>query len=144
MKGDKIPDNDHISRLCQPKHVHDGQIQATAFQLRKEEESLSVNWLEVLNCSSREIEIDEIRKTLSAKLRIGARAEIAVLNVGETCKKVLMESEDNRNLEVFHAPVFTPEIFDPSHSGIYNLKHSDEFISELILETVIETYPARQ
>ena len=144
MKGDKIPENDHISRLCDNKHVHDGQIQATAFQLRKGEEGLSINWLELLQCSNREIEINEIRKTLFSKLSIGKRAKIAVLNVGKTCNHVLLESEDNRNLDVLHDPIDTVEISDPSHSEIYNLKYEDESISELILETVLETYPVHQ
>lgn len=140
MKGDKIPDKNHITRYCKPTHVSDGQIQATAFMLRTGEESLSVNWLEFLSCSSREHEITEIRNIYSAKLNVGARARIAILNIGDVRKKVLAESPDRRNLEVLHNP--TPD--DPSHSGIYNLKQDDELIAELILETVHETYPARK
>ena len=140
MKCDRIPDNNHISRLCLPKHVQDNQIQATAFQLRSNENYLSVNWLEFLNCPGRENEIEEIRKTYMENFDIGRRAKIAVLNVGEVRYKVLTESEDGRNLEVYHEP----EINDPSHSGIYNLKQGDELIAELILETVLESYPARQ
>lgn len=144
MKGDKIPDNDHVSRFCDNKHVVDNQIQATAFQLRRNEESLSVNWLESLNCTNRENEIDEIQQVLSQKLKIGTRARIAILNVGETCQSVLTETEDSRILEVLHDPEDTP-ISDPSHGGVYNLRYNDHpFISELILETVLETFPARQ
>jgi len=139
MKGDKIPDQNHIARYCKPTQVSDGQIQATAFMLRIGEESLSVNWLEFLNCLSRESEITEIRNIYSAKLSVGVHAKIAVLNVGEVCKKVLTESQDKRNLEVIH----NPEKDDPSHSGIYNLKQDDELIAELILETVREVYSAR-
>ena len=139
MKGDKIPDKNHIARYCKPTQVADGQIQATAFMLRTDEESLSVNWLEFLNCSSRESEITEIRNIYSAKLNVGMRARIAILNIGEVRKKVLAESTDRRNLEVLHDPISD----DPSHSGIYNLKQDDELIAELILETVRETYPAR-
>ena len=43
MKGDTIPDQNHIARLCRPKQVPEGQIQATAFMLRADEEFLSVN-----------------------------------------------------------------------------------------------------
>ena len=139
MKGDKIPDQNHIARYCKPTQVSDGQIQATAFMLRAGEESLSVNWLEFLNCSSRESEITEIRNIYSAKLNVGARAKIAVLNVGEVRQKVHTESPDGRNLEVIHVPL----IDDPSHSGIYNLKQDDELVAELILETVREAYSAR-
>ena len=140
MKGDQIPDPDHIARFCRPKQVSDGQIQATAFMLRSDEEYLSVNWLEFLNCSSRDHEINEIQNIYSAKLTVGVRAKIAVLNIGEVREKVLTESPDKRNIEVLHDPI---EDDDPSHSGIYNLKQDDELIAELILETVHEAYPAR-
>ncbi|MDY6932982.1 MAG: hypothetical protein SVZ03_02010 [Spirochaetota bacterium] len=140
MKGEKIPDQDHISRFCRPMQAPEGQIQATAFMLREGEESLSVNWLEFLNCSSRENEITKIRTIYSETFAVGARAKIAILNVGEVRKKVLKESQDSRNLEVFHNPI----INDPSHSGIYNLKQDNELIAELILETVRESYSARE
>ncbi len=107
--------------------------------LRADEESLSVNWLEFLNCSSRECEITKIRTIYSEAFTIGARAKIAVLNVGEVCEKVLTESPDGRNLEVLHDPL----VNDQSHSGIYNLKQDDELIAELILETVREAHSAR-
>lgn len=141
MKGDTIPDQNHIARLCLPKHVDNEQIQATAFQLRPpNEDFLSVNWLEFLNCQSRESEIEEMQKIYCAKLDVKPRAKIAVLNVGEVRKKVLTESPDGRNLEVLH----NPSMNDPSHSGIYNLKQDDELIAELILETVRESYSARK
>jgi len=144
MTGDKIPDLHHISRLCQPKHVPDGQqIEASAFMLRSDESGLSVNWLEFLNCSNRDDEIDEIRKLYSLKFnRIGAKAKIAILNVGEVREKVKTETDDNRNLEVLHEPI-KDDPPDPSHSEIYNLKPDQEFIAELIRETVQEDYPAR-
>jgi hypothetical protein len=143
MKGDTIPDQHHVARLCDNKHIDGGFIQATAFMLKSGEENLSVNWLEFLNCSCRESEIDELRKTYSKKLRLGAKAIIAVVTVGEVREKVLTESPDRRNLKVLHDPQYGI-VNDPSHSGIYNLKHNDELIAELILETVRETYPARK
>ncbi len=143
MKGDQIPDTGHIARLCQPKTVSDGQIQAGAFMLKSGEPSLSVNWLEFLNCSSREHEIDKIRNVYSLKFnRIGANAKIAIINVGEVRERVLTESEDRRDLEVLHDPI-EEDPPDPSHSEIYNLTQDDELIAELILETVHEVYPAR-
>lgn len=105
MKGDTIPDQNHIARFCRPMQAPEGQIQATAFMLRKDEESLSVNWLEFLNCSSRESEITKIRTIYSETFTVGARAKIAILNVGEVHKKVLAESPDGRNLEVLHDPL---------------------------------------
>ena len=143
MRGDKIPDSNHIARYCKPTQAPDGQIQATAFMLRSDEVNLSVNWLEFLNCSSREDEINAIRNIYASKFKtVGAKAKIAILNVGEVREKVLKESEDRRNLEVLHDPI-EDEPSDPSHSGIYNLKHDDELIAELIRETVLESYSAR-
>ncbi|MCK4619278.1 MAG: hypothetical protein KAT52_04985 [Desulfobacterales bacterium] len=141
MKGDTIPDQNHIARFCRPMQAPEGQIQATAFMLRADDESLSVNWLEFLNCSNRENEITKMRTIYSETFDVGARARIAILNVGEVRKKVLTESQDGRNLEVLHDPL----INDLSHSGIYNLKQDDELmIAELILETVRESYSARK
>jgi hypothetical protein len=142
MKGDQIPDTGHIARFCKPMQAPEGQIQATAFMLRSDEEYLSVNWLEYLNCSNRDHEINEIRNVYSEKLNVGARAKIAVLNVGEVREKVLTESPDKRNIEVLHEPIEN-DAYEPSHSGIYKLKQDDELIAELILETVHEVYPAR-
>ena len=140
MKGEKIPDQNHIARFCRPLQVNEEQIQATAFMLREGEECLSVNWLEFLNCSNRENEITKLRTIFSETFTVGARAKIAVLNVGDVHDKVLTESPDGRNLEVLHDPAMN----DPSHSGIYNLKQDDELIAELILETVRESYSARR
>jgi len=146
MRGDNLPESDHIARYCKPTtQAPDGQIQASAFMLKSDsdEKSLSVHWLEYLNGSSRENEISEIRNIYASIFnRVSAKAKIAVLNVGEVRGKVLTESEDRRNLEVLHDPK-EDEPSDPSHSGIYNLKPDDELIAELILETVLEDYPAR-
>ncbi len=139
MRGDRIPDKDHISRYCAPKTIVDDEIQATAFFPRESEDSLSVNWLEYLNCSNRESEIEEIRKVYHSKLHIGAKAKLAVLNVGEVCNKVKTESPDKRNLDVLHEP----EEDDSSHSGIYNLRPDYELTAVLICKTVRESYSAR-
>ena len=140
MKAETIPDQNHIARFCRPMQIDEGQIQAAAFMLRANEKSLSVNWLEFLNCSSRESEITKIQTIYSETFTVGARAKIAILNVGEVRKKVLAESPDGRNLEALHDPLMN----DPSHSVIYNLKQDDELIAELILETVRDSYSARK
>jgi len=140
MRGDRIPDQHHIARLCNPKHISEEQIQATAFMLRKNEKSLSVNWMEFLNCSSRGSEIIELQNIYSRKLKAAASAIIGVLNVWEVREKVLTESLDRRNLEILH----DPQLNDTSHSGIFNLKDDDILIAELILKIVRETYPSHQ
>jgi hypothetical protein len=141
MKGDKIPDQHHIARYCKPTQAPGGEIQATAFMLRKDEESLSVNWLEFLKCPNRESEVAELQRILGQKLiRVSRNARIAVLNVGVMNKTVHQGSPDARNLAVLHAP----EVNDPSHSGIYNLKQDDDLIAELIRQTILDNHPAHK
>ncbi|MCK5851156.1 MAG: hypothetical protein KAH23_09595 [Kiritimatiellae bacterium] len=136
----EIPDKDHVARFCRPMQVLEGEVQATAFMLRSGENSLSVNWMDFFNHSNRENEIAELQLNYAKTFRVGKRAKIAVLNVGEVIEKVLIESHDNRKLKVLHDPINN----DLSHSGIYNLKEDDEMIAELILETVRDSYSARE
>lgn len=145
MKGDQIPDQDHVARYCSYQKLAEGLPQPTAFMLRRDrsgcppEESLSVNWLENLECPDRISEIAEIRRIYRETFNVGAQAKIAVLNVGEVREKVQTESPDRRILEVYH----DPKPNDPSHSGIYHLRQDDHVIAELIAEIVRGTYPAR-
>ena len=158
MKGDTIPDQDHVARLCKPTQAPEGQIQPTAFLLKAEEEYLSVNWLEFLNCSCRESEINELRQLYSRKfLSVGAGARIAVLNVGKICEIVRTEMPDNPELKVLHNPALRVDdpalrvddptllVDDLSHSGIYNVNEDNQLIAELIVEVISEseTYSAR-
>ena len=151
MKSDTIPDQDHVARLCHPNQAPEGQIQPSAFLLKSEEEYLSVNWLEFLNCPCRESGINELRQLYSKKfLRVGASARIAVLNVGKICEIVRTERPNNQELKVLHYPLLladdpTLKVDDLSHSGIYNLNEDNHFIAELIVEVLSEsdTYHAR-
>lgn len=142
MKGDLVPDQDHISRYCPAtKCTEEGKVLATAFMLKKaDEEYLSVNWLEFLRLPSQDEEINEIRRVLGTKLDLGGRARIALLNVGELIEQVFGKSNDERRLSVKHEPLNN----DPSHSGVYGMVFKDDpLIPKLIAETVQETYPAR-
>lgn len=139
LKGDRITDNNHIARYCRPSQIDNGKIQASAFFLREDEDGLSVNWLDFLNCTDRDSEVCALKLIYSNKFSVGKTAKIAIIQVGQMCNKVRMESHDRRNLSVVHAPSFD----DESHSEIYNLRPDNELIAELILETILESYPAR-
>jgi hypothetical protein len=142
MKGQQIPDSDHIARFCKPSTVDNGEIQATAFMVRQAEEYLSVNWLEELKCSTRASEIRELQDLYAKKFnRISPNARVAILNVAMVYSKVRDESPDQRLLKILHEPITTPP--DPSHAGIYNIHPDDELIGELIREVIQETHPAR-
>ncbi len=139
MKGQAVPDSNHVARYCRASSVDSGEIQATAFMMRENEPYLSVNWLEELKRPDRKDEIRELQLLYSRKLRVCATARIAVLNVGAVRIKVEHESVDGRLLSITHEP----ESDDPSHAGIYGIPHDDEFVAELIAQVVSETHPAR-
>lgn len=144
MKGDTIPDEDHIARYCGYSDLdEDGQIGASAFMLnvKKDEKELSVDWLEFLNCSSRENEIIEMRNVYANRLDVGKKAKIAILNVGNVRQTVREKSLDNRELKVLHDPL-TSEGDQSPHSGIYNLQQDDELIHELLVQIVSQSPPA--
>ena len=144
MKGDTVPDTDHIARRCGGSRVkEDGTISGAAFRLRKlssgqVEPYLSVNWLEILDEDNSAAQISKLRKILAAKFSVGSAAKIAVLNVGEMRDYVRRDHEARRVLHVLHEPVND----DRSHSGIHNLKLEDERIADLIAQTVKEVYKA--
>jgi hypothetical protein len=140
MKGQEVPDSDHVARYCKPSTLEGDEVQATAFMLRAGEEYISVNWLENLNYPDRDSEIRSLQSLYSRKLNVGSAARIAILNVGTFRAKVTNESPDMRQLHVLHEPLL-PE--DPSHSGIYGVSDDDEMIAELIAQTVLEKYPAK-
>ena len=137
MKDDQVPDSDHITRYCGGSSVEsDGTINRMAFRLRKDEEYLSVNWLEFLEKTSREEEITEVRNVLRKKLTLGSRSRITVANVGSLINHIRAE----RILKVQHEPEL-PD--DPSHSGIFGYGIDDDLIELMIAEVFQESYPAK-
>ncbi|MBI4525530.1 MAG: hypothetical protein HY695_17150 [Deltaproteobacteria bacterium] len=141
MKGQAIPDPDHVGRYCKASTVENGEISAAAFMIRETEEYLSVNWLEELKHPDRASQIRDLQNLYAMKFnRVGATARIAILNVGMLRSKVASESPDGRLLRVLHEPL---EPGDPSHAGIYELFHDDEIIAELIAQVVVEKHSAR-
>jgi hypothetical protein len=140
MKGQPIPEADHVARYCKASTVEAGEISATAFMLRQGEEYLSVNWLEELKRPNRAAQIASLQEVYARKLRVAAGARIAILNVGVLRTNVERKSLDRRLLPVLHEPII-PD--DPSHAGIYEIPYDDETIAELIVEVVQEKHPAR-
>jgi hypothetical protein len=144
MKDDPIPDDDHVSRyVAFTKLTRDGRISGAAFQLRPDEDALSVNWLEYFGLGDRGAEIQEVRKMFADKGRIlQAKAKFAVLDVGATKEYVQQESDDNRVLSILHDPLPSE---DESHAGIYNVPRDDPAIGDMIAELIEEEaiHPAR-
>lgn len=137
-----VPNSDHVARYCPPARIDHGELQASAFRLRrdKNEKDLSVNWLEALHPSDRAKQIGLLQQTFAGKMaRISAGAEFALLNVGGLLKNVADGCPQCPALKVLHLP----EPKDPSHSGIFGIERDDQLVAELLLEAVLNRYPAR-
>lgn len=147
MKGDELGGSEHIARLCKPSSISpvSGRISAAAFLLRTEpqETYLSVNWLEYFNGASRIEQVNDIKNILAQKLRVPAKAKIAVLNVGEMCGHVQSETKGRHILKVVEEPENVNGVCDKSHCGIYDMRTDNMEIAELIKEKVLEIYDAR-
>jgi hypothetical protein len=140
MEDDPIPDRDHVGRYCGGAAIgSDGKIRGVAFQLRAGEEYLSVDWLEFLDPANRENQIARLRALLARRLRVGVKAQIAVLNVGEAKREVRIGSPDERDLDFRHKPLKD----DLSHSGIFGLANGDDLIGDLLAGAISQLFPAR-
>ena len=136
MRGDPLPDQDHISSYCAPKTAPDGQPTGASFMLRQDQKFLSVNWMEYFGDIDIDAQINKIREYI--ELSLAASGLFAVLNVGEIIDQVQRNSE--RQLAVLYEP--TPG--DPSHSGVYGYRYEDDLVADLIAEFVLITYPAKK
>jgi hypothetical protein len=138
MKGDRIPEADHVARLCGGSHIReDGTFGPTAFMLRHGEDYLSVNWLEFLNMPNRTAQIEEVFRVVGTKRKIGSSARLAVLNVG-TIQKIGAELGQRAvSIAVLHEPE-EGAVSDPSHSGIHGMADRDNTISEFLARAVAE------
>lgn len=140
MKGDALPKSDSVSRYCAPKTLDAGELQASAFMLRRQkgETYLSVNWLEYLSQGHISQQITAVRRVFKQKFtRVPTTAQFAVLNVGRSQDHVADAA--GHQLETLHEP----EADDDSHSGIFGIAADDEFIAELLLEVVTSLHPAK-
>lgn len=136
MKGDPLPEKDHISRYCAPKTAPDGQPTGASFMPREVDEFLSVNWLEHFGGTDQEAQIAQIREHI--ELSLAKFGLFAVLNVGRVINQIQKVAE--KKLAILHDPTEG----DPSHSGIYGYRHEDLLVAELIAEMVMDIFPSRQ
>ncbi len=142
MKGDELPDDDHVVRYAKPALVReDGSVGGEAFQLRSGEESLSVNWLEYFPGISKPQQVQQVRQR--SRLRLRPNGRFAELNVGQTKEHVHGELTD---LRFVHDPIEAEDGFeaDPSHSEIAGLPAADspeaELVGDMIAEYVTAVY----
>ena len=151
MIRDQIPDEHHVVRYVKPTLIEDEVIDGSAFVVRQDEATLSVNWLEAFEGDDQEHQLSEVRRLF--RLHLARNGRFAKLNVGETKRHVLESTEEtgaSARIGIAAAPLDPVDEFeaDPSHAEVTGLplRDSDEasFIGDLIAECVsYPLYPAK-
>lgn len=144
MTTNDLPDADHVVRYARFIDIlDDGTLNCSAFQLRKTESGLSVNWLECFDDKTKPQQLDEVRRL--TRLTMKRSGGLAELNVGITRRNVDRLLDE---LRFIHMPLNADEKFeaDPSHSEIVGLPPKDspeaDMIGDLIANCVIEVHAA--
>lgn len=152
MKGEAIPDSDHVLRYVGGRHLDldsDGQPIAlgSGFISRPHERnSPSCNWLELLR-GHLEDQVQQVRN--AARVRYGATGRLARLNVGTITRVVAEGTQDGRAVTVVYDPLDAEGEWaaDPSHALMTNVPDADdpegELVGDLIANCVLESFPAR-
>lgn len=124
-----IPNEHHVSRYCKPSTVEGDIVMASAFQLKPDEEYLSVNWLEYFGLQDVEQAIQRVRLAFQQKgYDVRKNGRFAVLSVDEVSR--VIRQTFNRSLTIEHRPTCR----DPSHAGISGYGVEDmEIAAELCL-----------
>lgn len=107
-------DGDHLSRYCKPTAVgRDGLPTTAAFEMRENEEYLSVNWLEYFGSRDLDAAVGRVREAFRRKgFRVRPNGRFAVFGVGAA--KAAVESAVGRPARIKHLPVEN----DESHAGL--------------------------
>ncbi len=116
-------------------------------QEKDDDLAVSVNWLEHLPFATQDLQITEIRRVFTQKMKLGRTAKFAVMNVGMCIENVKEITQAKVMISVKHDPkssAFPDQTDDPSHSGIYGLppNQDDDSAAVAISEVVMRLYPA--
>jgi hypothetical protein len=131
-KGKNLPDEDHViryvpwSRLLKDEDLNVLGFLPQAFQLRPEEDYLSINWLQYYDgdrYTQIRLSVWAIRSSFVKPL--GAKSAFAIGNVAEV--KETCQAFGNR-VRVVHEP----EPNNPGHSGIRQLLRDDLSLLEAL------------
>ena len=114
-------DDDHLSRYCKPTAVgRDGLPTTAAFELRENEEYLSVNWLEFFGLKDLGAAVERVREAFRRKgFRVRRNGRFVVIGVGSA--RAAVESAVGRPARIEHLPLDD----DESHAGLSGYTSQD-------------------
>ena len=158
MNTQELSASDNVVRYVSLTHLKGGKASGSAFRPKETGEGLSVNWLEYFRNQEKSEQLNKIRELI--RLRRGAQAKLAELNVGKTIEYFTHEvarlnakhpsgKSINCDLQFVRTPLCKFGIYsaDPSHCDIMTLPPPDssyfDVIGDLIAKNVIGLYPAK-
>jgi hypothetical protein len=149
MKGDRLPDPDHVLRYVSPSHLDHGEVAGSAFYSRPRDENMtSFNWME---CCAAKIEdqVSEIRGR--QRLTLKKTGSFAMLNVGAVLSALKEAFPDDCKSEFIHDPLEAEDPFveDDSHALMTHMPYMPpdgdplvEAMGDVIADCVMELFPA--
>jgi hypothetical protein len=148
MKGDPVPDGDHVVRYVGGTHIDGGIIHGGAFLAHRTERSPSVNWLECFSGILDE-QVEEVRRR--TRLHYGATAQLARLQVGVVRAYVAKNGPNGHSIDIVQDPLAADAamalLADPSQAvmeGVPSADHPEgEMIGDLIAHCIKDVFPAR-
>lgn len=135
----EIRDDGHVVRHCKRNHIDtDGTPLPAAFELRVNEEYLSVNWLEYFGTSSIEENLVCVCKEILKHRSTTKRERFVVLNVKDVKSTIKKEFDITLSIKDLQEEDY------PSHAGIWWYTNDDDVLHELaeIVEKD-DVYPAQ-
>ena len=116
-----LPDDHHFSRYCKPTAVgRDGLPTTAAFELRPDEEHLSVNWLEYFGTPDIDAAVELVREAFRHKhYQVRRNGKFAVVTVGAA--RTAVEKVVGGSGRVEHLPLED----DKSHAGLFGYTADD-------------------
>lgn len=141
MKGEPLPDSDHVVSYVKPTLFDEGVIDGEGFLLKSGHGGISVNWLECFS-GDKDAQLAEVRRLKRLDWeKAGCLAEI---NVGQTKRHLARKIPD---LSIVEDPLAADQQryeADPSHSLICGLPHNPperrQALQDMIAECVINKY----
>jgi hypothetical protein len=140
VKGDSIQDAHHVLRHVKARFIQGDDVDGSAFRLRKTEQSteqsLSFNWMEYYQNQTPANQLQLIRETFPLKCK---RNELFVkLNVGSAKRYVASEHSQGTTIDFFE----DGDNDVPSHCLMTGRPEIDDLVGDLLVECILEKFPA--
>mgnify|MGYP005994149741 CR=1 FL=1 len=139
--GKPIPETDSLARYCGASKILDNKPIGAAFNLRPNEEYLSVNWLEFYNNDDRIKQIEKVVADVNRAKKTGSTSKLALFNMSTAIAAVKAITKHAIQLSATHEPISVPS--NQSHAGLHGYLLDNATVENVLAEIVDDVVPAR-